>query len=157
MVGKSQTVKEKLNISNQEFMEMGRIGAMYYQQGNIDKARTIFEGLVELDPQSANAHAALGGLLTLQQDDERAIAHLEKAIGIDPSQIAPYVNLGEIFIRRQEIERAVMNLKKAIDLDPSEKDPGANRARAMVMGIYQIIKTDGEDLEDIGLATEKIN
>jgi Flp pilus assembly protein TadD len=152
-----QTVREKLNISPQEFMEMGRIGAMYYQQGNFEKARTIFEGLVELDPKSANAYSALGGLLTLQKEDESAIGYLKKAIQLDPSQIAPYVNLGEIYIRRQMLEDAVANLKKAVELDPDEKDAGANRARAMVLGIYQIIKTGNEDLDDIKLASEKIN
>ena len=157
MTGKQQTVREKLNISPQEFIEMGRVGAMYYQQGNFDKARTIFEGLVELDPESANAHSALGGLLTLQQDDEKAVEHLNKAVQLDPSQIAPYVNLGEIYIRQQKIEDAVANLKKAIELDPDETDAGANRARAMVLGIYQIIKSGNENLDEINLATEKIN
>jgi tetratricopeptide (TPR) repeat protein len=157
MIGGQQTVREKLNISPQEFMEMGRIGAMYYQQGNFEKARTIFEGLVELDPESANAHSALGGLLTLQQEDETAVEHLKKAIQLNPSQIAPYVNLGEIYIRQQKVEEAVANLKKAIDLDPDEKDAGANRARAMVLGIYQIIKSGNENLDEIKLATEKIN
>ena len=157
MVGKQQTVREKLNISPQEFVEMGRVGAMYYQQGNFDKARTIFEGLVELDPESANAHSALGGLLTLQQEDEKAVEHLTKAVQLNPSQIAPYVNLGEIYIRQQKIEDAVANLKKAIELDPDEKDAGANRARAMVLGIYQVIKSDTENLDEIDLATEKIN
>jgi tetratricopeptide (TPR) repeat protein len=158
MIGKQQqTIREKLNISPQEFMEMGRVGAMYYQQGNFEKARTIFEGLVELDPDSANAHSALGGLLTLQQEDESAIGHLKRAVELDPSQIAPYVNLGEIYIRQQKIEDAVGNLKKAIELDPDEKDAGANRARAMVLGIYQIIKSDKHDLEEIKLATENIH
>lgn len=157
MIGKTQTVREKLNISPEEFQEMGRIGAIYYQQGNFDKARTIFEGLVELDPESANAHSALGGLLTLQQEDEAAIEHLKKAIEINPSQIAPYVNLGEIYIRQQRIEEAVANLKKAVELDPDERDAGANRARAMVLGIYQVIKSNGEDLTEVDLASEKIN
>lgn len=152
-----QTVREKLDISPQEFTEMGRIGAMYYQQGNFEKARTIFEGLVELDPDSANAHSALGGLLTLQQEDEPAIEHLTRAIEIDPSQIAPYVNLGEIYIRREKIEDAVANLKKAIELDPDERDAGANRARAMVLGIYQVIKSDTENTGEIDLESEKIN
>ena len=156
MVGKQQTIREKLNISPQEFMEMGRVGAMFYQQGNFDKARTIFEGLVELDPENPNAHSALGGLLTLQQEDDSAVEHLEKAVELDPSQIAPYVNLGEIFIRRQKVEEAVANLKKAIELDPDEKDAGANRARAMVLGIYQVIKSDNV-IDEVRLESEKIN
>lgn len=157
MIDKHQTVREQLKISPQEFMEMGRVGAMYYQQGNYDKARTIFEGLVELDPKSAEAHSALGALLTLQQDDEPAIEHLREAVGINPLQIAPFVNLGEIFIRQEKIEDAVENLKKAIELDPQEKDPGANRARAMILGIYQIIKADNQDTEKVDLVAENIN
>lgn len=157
MVDKHRTIREQLSVSPQEFMEMGRVGAMYYQQGNYDKARTIFEGLVELDPESAEAHSALGALLTLQQEDGAAVEHLQKAVQLKPSQIAPYVNLGEIFIRQEKIEEAVENLKKAIELDPDEKDAGANRARAMVLGIYQIIRKDDQKLEEVKLATEKIN
>ena len=157
MLNQSQTIREKLDISKQEFMEMGRVGAMYYQQGNLDKARTIFEGLVELDPDSADAHSALGALLTLKQEDAQAIEHLQAAVALNPRQIAPYVNLGEIFIRQQRLEEAVENLKKAIELDPNEKDSGANRARAMVLGIYQIIQSNEQDNKGIDLESNQIN
>lgn len=157
MLDKHQTIREQLDISSTEFREMGNVGAMYYQQGNLEKARTIFEGLVELDPKSADAHSALGALLTLQQQDDAAVEHLQKAVQLKPEQIAPYVNLGEIFIRRQKLEEAVANLKKAIELDPDERDPGANRARAMVLGIYQVIQADNRAADEIGLDSEKIN
>ncbi|HQU86659.1 MAG TPA: tetratricopeptide repeat protein [Pyrinomonadaceae bacterium] len=152
-----QTIREQLAISRDEFMEMGRVGAMYYQQGNLDKARTIFEGLVELDPDSADAHSALGALLTLKQEDEQAIEHLEAAVALNPRQIAPYVNLGEIFIRQQRLEEAVANLRKAIELDPNERDSGANRARAMVLGIYEIIQVNGHSYERIDQESSQIN
>ena len=157
MAREQKTVRERLDISSQEFMEMGRGGVMFYQQGNYEKARAIFEGLVELDPQSAEAHSALGALLTLQQEDEPALEHLHKAIEINPFQIAPFVNLGEIYIRQQKIEEAVANLKKAIHLDPNEKDAGANRARAMILGIYQIIQMDKQGGEQFDLESDKIN
>lgn len=137
-----QSTLEKLNVSPGEFLEMGRVGAMFYEQGNINKAHTIFEGLVELDQNSSEARSALGAILTLKQHDEKAIEHLEKAIEINPKQIAPYVNLGEIYIRQQKLEEAVASLKQAIDLDPNEADAGANRARAMILGIYQVIQMD---------------
>lgn len=155
-----QTIREKLEISPEEFSEMGRVGAMFYQQGNLDKARTIFEGLVELDPHSADAHSALGALLTLQQEDEAAVEHLKRAVELNPRQIAPYVNLGEVYIRQQKLEEAVANLKKAIELDPDERDSGANRARAMVLGIYQVIKATGSNnpiTEEAILNSETVN
>ncbi len=140
MTGKTQVVWEKSNISPPEFLEMKRVGASYYQQGSFEKARTIFEGLVELNPESANAHSALGGLLTLRQEDESAIEHLKRAIQLNSSKIAPYIILGEIYIRQQKIGEALANLKKAIELDPDETDAGANRARSMILEIYRLMQ-----------------
>ena len=54
----------RLGLSEEEFRAMGQMGAMYYQQGILDKAQAIFEGLVEIDPSSAAAHSALGALFT---------------------------------------------------------------------------------------------
>ena len=138
MAEKQDSIREQIGMTREEFLEMGRIGGVFYQQGNYEKARTIFEGLVELDPESSDAHSALGGVLTqLRVNDEEALDHLNKAVELDPSQIAPYVNRAEIYIRKILLEEAVENLKKAIDLDPDEKDPGANRARAMVLGLNE--------------------
>lgn len=136
---------------------MGRVGALQYQQGNLEKARTIFEGLVELDPNSADAQAALGAVFTLQQEDELAADHLRRAVELDPEGIAPHVNLGEVYIRQRRIEDALIHLRKAIELDPDEVDPGANRARAMVLGIYQVIQLENGQSPQIPLESDKIN
>lgn len=128
-------------ISEEDFKSIGAIGAMYYEQGHINKAQTIFEGLVELKPGSSAAQSALGGVLTYKRDDEKALVHLTKAIELDDKQIAPFVNRGEVYLRQSKLELAVADLKRAIELDPKEKDAGANRARAMVLGIYQAIES----------------
>ena len=132
---------ESLGITEEEIMEMGRVGAVFYEQGNIENALQIFEGLVELQPDNGNAHAALGAVLTLRKDDQKATRHLEKAIELEPNQIAPYVNLGEVYVRQQKLEQALMVMKKAIELDPDENDYGANRARSMIMGIYKVLES----------------
>ncbi len=136
-------LREKLGVSAREFQEMGEMGALYYRQGNLEKARTIFEGLVDLDPGSAAAHAALGALLTRTERFEDAMRHLDRAVELDPEQIAPYVNRAEIFIKQGRADEAVGNLKRAIALDPQEKDPAANRARAMALGIAEALKASG--------------
>lgn len=135
--------RERLGISEQEFRAMGEMGGMYYRQGNLEKARVIFEGLVELDPDSAAARSALGALLTRTGELEEALPHLERALELAPEQIAPYVNRAEIFIKLGRAEEAVANLKSAIALDPHEQDPAANRARAMALGIAEALKAHG--------------
>lgn len=136
-------LREKLGISAREFQELGEMGAMYYRQGNLEKARTIFNGLVDLDPGSAAAHAALGALLTRTEQFAEALVHLNRAVELEPGEIAPYVNRAEILTRQGRAEEAVENLKKAIALDPQEKDPAANRARAMALGIAEALKAQG--------------
>lgn len=133
----AQTIREQIGMTQEEFVEMGKVGAVYYEQGNFEKALTIFEGLVELDPTSADAHTALAGVLTQTHENDRALEHLEKAIELDDKQIANFVNRAEVLIRKQRLEEAIADLKTAIELDPNEQDPGANRARAMVLGLHE--------------------
>lgn len=140
----SETGRERpFGISDAEFQAMGEMGGMYYQQGNLQKARTIFEGLVEIDPASAAAHAALGALLTRTEEYDEALRHLDRAVELAPEMIAPYVNRAEIYIKRQRPEEAVENLKRAVALDPKERDPAANRARAMAVGLAEALRAHG--------------
>jgi tetratricopeptide (TPR) repeat protein len=136
-------LRGRLGVSEEELRAMGQMGAMYYQQGVLDKAQAIFEGLVEMDPASAAAHSALGALFTRVERFEDAMRHLDRAVELDPGQIAPYVNRAEIFIKQGRADEAVANLKQAVALDPREKDPAANRARAMALGIAEALKSSG--------------
>jgi tetratricopeptide (TPR) repeat protein len=136
------SIREALGITKEEFDEMGSIGAMFYEQGNLEKAQVIFEGLVELDSKSPEAHSALGALYTRMEMDEEALNHLNIAIELCELQIEAYVNRAEVRLRQvKDIELAIEDLNQAIELDPDGDDPAANRARAMVMVIYETLKT----------------
>lgn len=137
------SLRDQLGLTDRELLEMGEIGAMYYRQGVVDKARTIFEGLVEIDPHSAAARSALGAVLTHTERFDEALEHLDRAVELDPRQIAPYVNRAEVYIRQQRFPEAVDDLKRAVELDPTESDPAANRARAMAVGIAEALRAQG--------------
>lgn len=134
-------LREQIGMSAADFQAMGDMGAMFYSQGQLDKALTIFEGMLELEPENDAVLSALGAVLTQRREDERALICLDKAIEKNRSEIASFVNRAEILLRKSEFERAVEDLTEAINLDPQEKDPGANRARAMVLGIHQMIES----------------
>jgi tetratricopeptide (TPR) repeat protein len=137
---KPVSLRARLGVTPQEFREMGRIGAMYYNRGDLEKARTIFDGLVAMDPMSSDAHAALGALLTRTMHDDLALTHLNRAIELNDKEIAAYVNRAEVNLRLKKGEAAIADLKRAIALDPKEKNPAANRARAMVIGIHDALE-----------------
>jgi len=134
------SLRTRLGVTPREFREMGRIGAMYYNRGDLEKARTIFDGLVAMDPTSSDAHAALGALLTRTLQNDLALVHLNRAIELNNKEIGSYVNRAEINLRQQRGEAAIADLKRAIALDPQEKHPAANRARAMVIGIHDALE-----------------
>lgn len=135
-----QDFEKKLNVTFAEFCGIGRIGTMFFQLGNKNKARKIFEGLVEMNPESADAHSALGGVLVSMNGQQQAVPHLLKAIEINPQLIAPYVNLAEIYLSQAKFTEAIENLKKAISLDTDHKSFAANRARMLILGINKLIK-----------------
>ena len=134
------SAREKIGISIREFQSMGSVGAMFYEQGQFDKAQTIFEGMLGLEPENDAVLSALGAVLTQRRCDEEALIYLNKAIELNDSEISTHVCRAEVNLRKSDFEAAVNDLSRAIELDPQEKDPGANRARAMVLGIHQMIE-----------------
>jgi len=134
------SMREKMGISALEFQSMGSMGAMFYEQGQFDKAQTIFEGMLGLEPENDAVLSALGAVLTQRRHDEQALIYLTKAIELNDSEISTHVCRAEVSLRKNDFESAINDLSRAIELDPQEKDPGANRARAMVLGIHQMIE-----------------
>ncbi len=142
-MNENQTLSNKLEITAEEFFELGKIGGIYYKQGNLQKAKTIFEGLIELNPNSAESHAALGALYTQVESDDKAIFYLDKAIELDSSKVAPFVNRAEVRVRQLKLAEAIADLKTAIELDPLKKDVDAHRARTIILGIYETFQLKG--------------
>lgn len=131
---------QSVNLTESQFIQLGQLGVMFYQQGLFARARAIFEVMIKINPDSGAAHSALGAVLTRQHLDSEALKHLDRAIELDPREISSYVNRGEIRLRQNQAEPALEDLKQAIELDPQANDSGANRARAIVMGLYNSLK-----------------
>ena len=109
----------RLGVTDDEFVQMGRVGGMYYRQGDLEKARTVFEGLVAMDPLNSDAHSALGALLTRTMDDDQALVHLNRAIELNDKEISAYVNRAEVHISRREHDQALADYTAALKIEPN--------------------------------------
>src|SRR6266540_2727511 len=67
-------------ITKSQFKQLGQLGVLYLQQGLLSKARLVFEKLVEIDPQSSDAHSALGAVLIRQREDDKRALELDPEI-----------------------------------------------------------------------------
>lgn len=127
-------------ISGPEMLQMALMGFRMYEQGKYSDAKTIFGGLVALEPLEAYYHSALGAVYLAEEDLEEARRCFNSAIAINPKEIAPYVNRGEVNLREGKVLEAAEDFAAAVRLDPEFKDPLTQRARVLAAAALEMIE-----------------
>jgi tetratricopeptide (TPR) repeat protein len=134
------TLQELRGITDEEMAAVASLGYTFYENGKLEEAKVIFEGLEAWNPNDGYTYSMLGAIYLLQNENEKAINALNEAIRLDPNNISAYVNRGEVLLKEGKLIEAAEDLKKAIELDKDEKDPSAMRARALVLATRDILK-----------------
>lgn len=116
---------------------MATLGFKAYQEGNLDQATSIFEGLLVVARESYYGYAGLGAIALVKDppDLDGALANLTMAVELCPDSPTLHANLGEALLRNNQLAESAEEFRKAIEMDPEKKDPGANRARAIIEGL----------------------
>jgi tetratricopeptide (TPR) repeat protein len=110
----------------------------------IEKARSLLEEAIALDPYYADAHAALAGVWsdlpqysTLARKDAlpKARAEARKALTLDPANVHALVTLANIDTAKGHVAKARAEYRHAIELDPS--NAGAHMDYALTLPLKQ--------------------
>lgn len=111
----------------------------------IDRAISLFERAVELDPQYAAAWAALGGaynlkgtFLSLPDLQHKAIVQLRRALSLNPSLANAHVWLAASLLYLGQVEEGIAQLRDAERLDSENADVQQQLARAFWMWRAQV-------------------
>ncbi|HET9449370.1 MAG TPA: social motility TPR repeat lipoprotein Tgl [Aggregicoccus sp.] len=92
------------------------LGVLAQQQGRLQEAYTEFERAVELDPDNADAHHALGILLHLAFNrPEEAIKHYQRALEVRPTFSEAKSNLGNVYLSTSRYDEAIRLYKEALN------------------------------------------
>jgi tetratricopeptide (TPR) repeat protein len=132
-------------ISGPEMLQMALIGFRMYEQGKYSEAKTIFQGLIALDPTEAYYYTALGAVYLAEEDLENAREMFNNSIALNPKEVAPYVNRGEVNLREGKILEAAEDFQKAVELDPKYEDPLTQRARVFAAAALEMIENATKD------------
>lgn len=132
-------------ISGPEMLQMALIGFRLYEQGKYSEAKTIFSGLISLEPTESYYHTALGAVFLAEEDLEMARGYFDVAISLNPKEVAPYVNRGEVNLRDGKILEAAEDFAKAVELDPKFEDPLTQRARVLAAAALEMIEAATKD------------
>ena len=103
----------------------------------MDRAISLFERAITLDPTYATAWSALGGALYLKGQflgmrelAQKAMEHLRRAIELHPGLANAHVWLGSVLLQLGEIDQGIAELKTAQELEPENPDVHQTLARA---------------------------
>jgi tetratricopeptide (TPR) repeat protein len=86
--------------------------------GELQKARPIYEKLLALEPNHFDILSLLGALYVQIEIFDKAIELLEKAIQINPHHVESLSNLGAAHSKLHRYDAAIQCYQKAIDLNP---------------------------------------
>jgi len=93
------------------------LGIVAHTQKKGDEAQAIIRKALDLDPNLAEAHYALGILAEHRRDGE-AEAHYRRAVSLKPDFAEAYNNLGATLGRQGRPGEAEAAYRKAVDLNP---------------------------------------
>ncbi len=92
------------------------LGVQAIQSGNVQGALREFQMALEMDPNLAEAHYAIGTLLHLSFGRrEQAIEHFNKALAIRPNYSEAKANLANVYLDLGQYDRAIALYREALN------------------------------------------
>jgi Flp pilus assembly protein TadD len=121
-------------------------GLIEYRRGRFAEAKTLFEEVLRVNPDSGPAMTALGRLELLNHNDAEAIRLLEHALQLNSSDAESTYQLGVLYDRNGRAADGVKMLRRAIDLRVNYPDPHYQLGRIALE--HQDYKTAVTELEE---------
>jgi serine/threonine protein kinase/tetratricopeptide (TPR) repeat protein len=108
----------ELDESNAEAHVVLAIESQWYEWDWAGAERE-FKRAIELNPDSADAHAYYSWFLPTMGRGDEAVAEAKRALQIDPLSTGLNGNLGSVFVFTHQWDKAIQQLRSSIDLDPN--------------------------------------
>ena len=127
------------------------------EQGKLDNARIIYEGIHALSPINIDAMLGLGAIYTHQKHHEQAIELFSRVLEADPGNLFSLLQRGEAYIQEgsnESLSKAVDDFKKIMELDPKADSREAKRALAIINSAREVAEEGGTLNDDIKAVTK---
>lgn len=126
------TLGELEGIDKAAQYKMAETGFQLLQQGKLDDAKKVFEGLLTLDPRDAYFHMVLGSIAQRRNQFEDAEKHYSRSLRINPYSPSALANRGEVRVELGRLLEGLDDLKQSVREDPGAREAATQRARALI-------------------------
>ncbi len=136
------TASDLMGLTRDELYLIAKRGYTLLQQGKLDEAKVIYEGLVYLDPYDPYFYTVLGSIRQKQEKFDDALACFEIALRLQPWNVNALANRGEILLNMGKIEEALADFQKvlAYNPDPKNENPSVVRTKALLFTLKEAIE-----------------
>ena len=148
------TLGDLEGITKQEQYQMAEVGYSYFSSGKMAEAKTVFDGLLALDPFDAYFHTVLGSIAQRAEDYDEAEARFTRALEINPYSATAMANRGEIRVMQGRLSEGAQDLINAVQADPQGVEPATVRAQATLRSLREQLQA-AADSEDAGAASSR--
>lgn len=113
------------------------------EEGKLDNARVIYEGVHALNPENVDAMMGLGAIYTHQKHFPQAIELFSRVLEAEPDNLFSRLQRGESYISEggeENLALAVEDFKKIMEVDPKVESREAKRALAIINSAREVAK-----------------
>jgi len=110
----SAKIMQGNRLKAQDLLEKG---SRAFKNNDIQRAISLLEKSITVDPGYAEAYYRLGVIYIHQGDADKAIAYMVKTVEINPNFTQAYTNLGSILAQLKRYAEAIGFYEKALSLD----------------------------------------
>lgn len=128
------TLREVRGYTDDELYSIARTAYLYFYQGRVNEARTLFQGLYAVSPTDAYFAKALGVVELAAGNAQGALAAYDVALKLAPNDAQAYVGRAEVKLSLGQKTQAMEDLKRAAQVAPAE-DPMGRKANAMLSAL----------------------
>ncbi len=111
----------KLQPKNPEVLY--QVALFYYRQEAWRDAIPLFQKVIKIDPEHANAHNYLGTIFRSMGCNLDALKSFRRALDIDPDYSVGYLNLSYTYFDLNQMTKAIYFCKEAIRCEPDCEEP----------------------------------
>jgi protein O-GlcNAc transferase len=103
----------------------------HYQAGQWQQAEQLYQQILQVDPNQADAWHLLGVIAGQTGRANLAVDYLEAALRLKPGFSAAHNNLGNVFILQGKLAEAVASFQQAVRLKPDSAQAHSNLGNAL--------------------------
>ena len=120
-----------------------------YYQKNWQDTIDAYRKTLELEPDSAEAYAAIGEALFFLNRSQESMTTLEKAVSLDSENEVPHALLGKLYLEAGKQDKATSELEAAHRLMPNDQE--------VTYRLYRVYRLKGDSVDGGRLQKELQN